>query len=175
MFTLFNVVASIITTIVDRVFGWDDWFAYAGPITTLYYLAVFLPSLAVAVRRLHDTNRSGWWILLGLVPLVGFIVLIVFYAQAGNVGTNKYGPDPKGAEDYAGADAPRDGLNEANRRRPALRGRAPQSCQQSAQGHAVCRSARSRFQPPQDARDAPHDLLVPLDARTDRLRCDPEL
>ena len=106
MFTLFSGVASIITTIVDRVFGWDDWSAYAGPLTTLYYLAVFLPSLAVAVRRLHDTNRSGWWILLGLVPLVGFIVLIVFYAQAGNVGTNKYGPDPKGAESYTGADAP---------------------------------------------------------------------
>ena len=95
MFTLFNMVASIITQLIDRIFGWEDWSAYAGPVTTLYFLAVFLPSLAVAVRRLHDTNRSGWWLLLGLVPLVGFIVLIVFYAQAGNSGANKYGADPR--------------------------------------------------------------------------------
>jgi uncharacterized membrane protein YhaH (DUF805 family) len=106
MFTLFNVVASIITQLVDRILGWQDWSAFAGPVTTLYYLAVLLPSLAVAVRRLHDTNRSGWWILLVLVPLVGFIVLIVFYAQAGNVGTNKYGADPKDAASEMGAGAP---------------------------------------------------------------------
>ena len=106
MFTLFNMVASIITQLIDRIFGWEDWSAYAGPVTTLYFLAVFLPSLAVAVRRLHDTNRSGWWLLLGLVPLVGFIVLIVFYAQAGNSGANKYGADPKDSESYTGAGAP---------------------------------------------------------------------
>ncbi|HEX6056859.1 MAG TPA: DUF805 domain-containing protein [Intrasporangium sp.] len=106
MFTLFNIVASIISQIIDRIFGWEDWSAFAGPVTTLYYLAVFLPSLAVAVRRLHDTNRSGWWILLGLVPLVGFIVLIVFYAQAGNIGANKYGVDPKDSESHTGAGAP---------------------------------------------------------------------
>ena len=57
MFTLFNVVASIITTIVDRVFGWDDWFAYAGPITTLYYLAVFLPS--PRWQSVGCTTRTG--------------------------------------------------------------------------------------------------------------------
>ncbi len=106
MFTLFNMVAGIITSIVDRIIGLGDWSAYGGPITVLYGLAVLLPSLAVAIRRLHDTNRSGWWILLGLVPLVGFIVLIVFYAQAGNIGANKYGADPKDAPTQIDAGAP---------------------------------------------------------------------
>ena len=106
MFTLFNVIATIITSIVDRVIGMGDWSAYGGPLTVLYSLAVFLPSLAVTIRRFHDTNRSGWWILIGLIPLVGFIVQIVFLAQAGNFGTNKFGPDPKDAPDQIGAGAP---------------------------------------------------------------------
>jgi uncharacterized membrane protein YhaH (DUF805 family) len=106
MFVLFNVIAGVITQILDRAFGWGDGSAYTGPITLLYSLAVFLPSLAVAVRRLHDTNRSGWWILLGLIPIVGFIVLIVFYAQAGNVGANQFGPDPKAIEAGANTEAP---------------------------------------------------------------------
>ena len=56
---------------------------------------MLIPSIAVGVRRLHDTNRSGWWILIGLVPCVGFIILIVFYAMEGVRGDNQYGPDPK--------------------------------------------------------------------------------
>ncbi len=60
-----------------------------------YSLAVLIPGLAVAVRRLHDTNKSGWWILISLVPLVGVIVLIVFLATDGDQGANQYGnPDP---------------------------------------------------------------------------------
>ena len=50
-------------------------------LSTLYTLALFIPALAVGIRRLHDTNRSGWWLLIGLVPFVGAIVLIVFLAQ----------------------------------------------------------------------------------------------
>jgi uncharacterized membrane protein YhaH (DUF805 family) len=49
-------------------------------------------------RRLHDTNRSGWWILIGLIPIVGPIILLVFYATEGDAGDNQYGPDPKAAE-----------------------------------------------------------------------------
>lgn len=64
-------------------------------IAVLYSLAVFLPSLAVAVRRLHDTGRSGWMYLIGLIPLVGTIILIVFFATDGDHGDNEYGPDPK--------------------------------------------------------------------------------
>ncbi len=60
----------------------------------LYSLALIVPSIAVGIRRLHDTGRSGWWLLILLVPLVGFIVLIVFLATQGNPGANQYGPPP---------------------------------------------------------------------------------
>nr|WP_232243107.1 DUF805 domain-containing protein [Paenibacillus sp. GSMTC-2017] len=63
----------------------------------IYGIAVFLPSLAVLVRRLHDTNRSGWWFLINFVPFVGWIVLLVFLCLDGSPGTNEYGEDPKGS------------------------------------------------------------------------------
>jgi uncharacterized membrane protein YhaH (DUF805 family) len=56
-----------------------------------------IPSLAVGVRRLHDTGRSGWWLLIGLIPLIGAIVLLVFFFQDGQPGNNDYGPSPKAA------------------------------------------------------------------------------
>ena len=62
-----------------------------------YALATFLPFLAVEVRRLHDTGRSGWWWPFGLVPVLGQIVLVIFCATNGVAGDNKYGPDPKAA------------------------------------------------------------------------------
>ena len=61
----------------------------------LYTLAVLVPSIAVSVRRLHDTGRSGWWLLIGLVPLVGLIVLLVFFFQDSAPGDNQYGRNPK--------------------------------------------------------------------------------
>lgn len=64
-------------------------------LSVIYSLALLIPGLAVAVRRLHDTNKSGWWLLIALVPLVGIIVLIVFLATDGDPGANQYGnPDP---------------------------------------------------------------------------------
>lgn len=62
----------------------------------LVMLALLIPSLAVAFRRLHDTNRTAWWLLIGLIPFVGALVLLVFYLLDGTPGPNKYGPDPKG-------------------------------------------------------------------------------
>jgi uncharacterized membrane protein YhaH (DUF805 family) len=62
----------------------------------LFGLATIIPAIAVAIRRLHDTDRSGWWILIGLVPLVGAIVLLIFYVTDGTPGPNRFGPDPKG-------------------------------------------------------------------------------
>jgi uncharacterized membrane protein YhaH (DUF805 family) len=59
-------------------------------------LALLVPTLAVGVRRLHDTDRSGWWLLIGLVPFVGSIVLLVFFVMEGTPGDNRYGPNPKG-------------------------------------------------------------------------------
>jgi uncharacterized membrane protein YhaH (DUF805 family) len=80
--------------IIDNVAGLG-WGAYGGVLSTIYSLAVLIPSLAVSVRRLHDTNRTGWWIFIGLVPLVGAIILIVFYATDSQPGDNQYGPNPK--------------------------------------------------------------------------------
>ena len=67
-------------------------------ILALFVLGVFLPALAVTFRRLHDTNRSAWWLLLGLLPILGALVLLVFMVLDGTPGPNKYGPDPKTAE-----------------------------------------------------------------------------
>ncbi len=61
----------------------------------IYGLAVLVPALAVGVRRLHDTGRSGWWLLIGLIPVVGTIILIVFMATDGQPGDNQYGSNPK--------------------------------------------------------------------------------
>jgi uncharacterized membrane protein YhaH (DUF805 family) len=66
-------------------------------ISGLYMLAVFLPTLAVGIRRLHDLDRTGWWILLGLIPLIGPIILIVWFCSRGTAGPNRFGPDPLGA------------------------------------------------------------------------------
>jgi uncharacterized membrane protein YhaH (DUF805 family) len=66
-------------------------------IAGIYGLAVLIPSIAVAVRRLHDTGRSGWWVLISLIPFIGTIILIVFLATEGQRSDNQYGPDPKQA------------------------------------------------------------------------------
>jgi uncharacterized membrane protein YhaH (DUF805 family) len=70
-------------------------------ILSLVSLALLLPGLGVTVRRLHDTGRSGFWVLIGLVPFVGAIILIVFEAAAGTPGPNQYGPDPKAVDQAA--------------------------------------------------------------------------
>ena len=101
MFVLFNVVASIILSILDKLIGTDfgsGSTSSGGVLSTIYSLAVLLPSIGVAIRRMHDTGRSGWWILINLVPCVGWIWFIVLAAGDGNPGDNQYGPDPKAAE-----------------------------------------------------------------------------
>jgi uncharacterized membrane protein YhaH (DUF805 family) len=70
----------------------------AGPLSLVFALAIILPVLALGVRRLHDTNRSGWWVLLGFIPIIGSIVLFVFYVVDSTPGDNQYGPNPKGVE-----------------------------------------------------------------------------
>jgi uncharacterized membrane protein YhaH (DUF805 family) len=96
MFALFNIIAIVVLSVVEGLIGLRSEGSY-GILSGLYSLAVILPALALAVRRLHDTGRSGWWILIGLIPLVGPIVLIVFYVTDSQPGTNQYGPNPKGA------------------------------------------------------------------------------
>ena len=94
MFILFNLIALVILGLIEIAIGLSGQNGY-GILTGLYTLAMILPLIALAVRRLHDTGRSGWWILIGLVPLVGPIVLIVFYVTDSQPGSNQYGPNPK--------------------------------------------------------------------------------
>jgi uncharacterized membrane protein YhaH (DUF805 family) len=96
MFALFNIIAIVALTFVEGLIGLRGESGY-GILSGIYSLAVILPALALAVRRLHDTGRSGWWILIGLVPLVGGIILIVFYVLDSQPGSNQYGPNPIGA------------------------------------------------------------------------------
>lgn len=88
MFFLFNVIISIVLAIIDGAMG-------SNILGILYSLATLLPGLGVTVRRLHDTDRSGWWILIALIPLVGAIILIVFLATEGKSEPNQHGPNPK--------------------------------------------------------------------------------
>lgn len=66
----------------------------------VFLAIVFLPSLTVSVRRLHDIGRSGWWVLIGIVPCIGTIVTIIFMATEGERDTNRFGPDPKAYPAY---------------------------------------------------------------------------
>ncbi|TDU86624.1 uncharacterized membrane protein YhaH (DUF805 family) [Kribbella voronezhensis] len=104
MFALFNAIISIVLSIIDNAAGLTNSTGN-GVLGSIYSLAVLLPSLAVAARRLHDTDRSALWLLLIFVIVIGWIVLLVFYIQEGTPGDNKYGPDPKAAERF-GAGTP---------------------------------------------------------------------
>ena len=93
-YVLANLIISIVLNIIDAVIGLGIG-GGVGVLGLIYGLAVLIPGLAVAVRRLHDTDKSGWWILIGLIPIVGIIVLIVFWATDGLPGPNKYGASEK--------------------------------------------------------------------------------
>jgi uncharacterized membrane protein YhaH (DUF805 family) len=89
MFFLFNIIISVVLAIIDGIIG------TAGILGGLYALAVLLPGIAVTVRRLHDTGRTGWWVLVALIPLIGAIVLLVFMCLDSQPGSNNYGANPK--------------------------------------------------------------------------------
>lgn len=95
-FFLFVFLAGVVARTLDAVLGTGYDQSTGGLIDTVVSLALFLPSLAVGARRLHDTGRSGWWQLLWIVLIIGWIILIVWLATDGDSGPNKYGPDPKG-------------------------------------------------------------------------------
>ena len=96
MFVLFNFIFSFILGLLDGVFGLDlDGELSLGVLSGIYTLAVFIPGLAVCVRRLHDVGRSGWYFFLILIPLVGAIILIVWFCTEGDRCENNWGPDPK--------------------------------------------------------------------------------
>jgi uncharacterized membrane protein YhaH (DUF805 family) len=95
-FTLFLILLSIATELAD-LFLFDNAAGEFGPLYGISSLVTFIPSLAVSVRRLHDIERSGWYLLLALIPIVGWIVLIYWVCQPGTSGQNRFGEDPVGA------------------------------------------------------------------------------
>ncbi|KKW91103.1 DUF805 domain-containing protein [Sphingobium chungbukense] len=109
MFVLFLLLGFFILSLVetmlgltttDRWFQRGPWWASAGystrggPLTGLFALAMLIPQLAVSVRRLHDTDRTGWWLLIVVFPFIGSIVLLIFLIMSGTRGANRFGPDP---------------------------------------------------------------------------------
>jgi uncharacterized membrane protein YhaH (DUF805 family) len=94
---LFTVLAGIVLAVVDTFTGTMGMFGDSGLLGGLFELATLIPSVALGARRLHDINRTGWWLLLWFVVVVGWIVLIVWAIKQGDKGPNKYGPDPRQA------------------------------------------------------------------------------
>lgn len=109
MFVLFIWLGFVLLAIVEGMLGlsvteqWvrsGPWWTTAGyrthggPLTGLFALAMLIPHLAVMVRRLHDTDRSGWWLLLFFVPILGALTLLIFFIIGGTRGSNRFGPDP---------------------------------------------------------------------------------
>ncbi|MEZ5573968.1 MAG: DUF805 domain-containing protein [Halioglobus sp.] len=87
MFVLFNLIFAILVAMVGGLLE-------TNIPSQLYSLALLIPNLSIGARRLHDTGRSGWWQLIGIIPVIGIIVLIIFFVQD-SVEDNEYGPNPK--------------------------------------------------------------------------------
>lgn len=92
MFVLVNIIVSVVLSVVDNALGLK--MGASGILGSIYSLAIFIPSIAVQARRLHDTGRSGWWQLI-VFTIIGIPVLIYWYASDGEPGSNQYGPNPK--------------------------------------------------------------------------------
>lgn len=88
MFTLIYILISIALSTVDYMLNTKF-------IADVFNIAMIVPSIAVTARRLHDINRSGWWQLIGLIPIIGWIILIVWCATDSDLGSNQYGENPK--------------------------------------------------------------------------------
>lgn len=95
MFVLFNIIFSILAILLDNLVGTAIEGVGYGLFYFLYALAVLIPTLAVSARRLHDIRKSGWWIFISLVPIIGSIWLLVLLVTDSQPGENQYGPNPK--------------------------------------------------------------------------------
>lgn len=84
---LFTVIVSVVAQVIDGAIGMPIVYIVSS-------LALLIPGIAVAIRRMHDTGRSGWWLFIVLIPLVGVILYIYWFVQRGTVGANDWGPDP---------------------------------------------------------------------------------
>jgi uncharacterized membrane protein YhaH (DUF805 family) len=95
-FMLFYFLAVVVLSFIDVFTGmYNEEYGF-GLLSALFMVATILPSLAVTVRRLHDTDRSGWWVLLNLIPFIGAIIVLVFTVLDSQPGANRFGPNPKG-------------------------------------------------------------------------------
>ena len=94
-FYLFYILFIFVLTFIDIMIGTYDAVAEIGLIGGVFVLSMLIPLLAASVRRLHDTDRSGWWLLIALIPLIGAIVILVFTLQDSKPGENQYGSNPK--------------------------------------------------------------------------------
>ncbi|MCD0168786.1 DUF805 domain-containing protein [Deinococcus sp. 23YEL01] len=97
MYTLIYVLIASILIVIEEALGLTvgDELSHVGVLSNLFALAMFSPSLGVTIRRLHDTGRSGWWMLISIVPVIGWIAIIVFLVSDSAQGSNKWGPNPK--------------------------------------------------------------------------------
>ncbi|WP_345229517.1 DUF805 domain-containing protein [[Roseibacterium] beibuensis] len=91
-FYLFNIIGSAVANVIDTaVLGFPA-------LSLIWMLGLILPGIAVSVRRMHDLDKSGWWIFIILIPIVGVILYIYWFVQRGTVGPNRFGPDPLAGE-----------------------------------------------------------------------------
>lgn len=94
MFVLFNIIFGIVAIVLDNMLGTATEDGY-GVLYSLFALAIVLPTWAVTVRRLHDVGKSGWWIFISLIPIIGGIWLFILTVTDSQIGDNQYGPNPK--------------------------------------------------------------------------------
>ena len=99
-FALFMVLANLGSAVLDAAIFPDN---AVSPLNTLVSLGLLLPSLAAAARRLHDIGRSGWWLMVGVIPVVGWIITLIWLCQRGSIGANRFGADPLAGGLIAGA------------------------------------------------------------------------
>lgn len=98
MFLLGIIIAFVALAAVEGVVGISGSVAGVyGPLTLILAIAIIIPGIAVQVRRFHDQDKSGWFVLLGLIPFVGGLIVLIFMLLEGTKGPNRFGPDPKGA------------------------------------------------------------------------------
>lgn len=94
MFILFNILISFVIGILGAIIG-ETGGLITVSLSGLYSLFIFIPSIAVTVRRLHDTNRTGWWILIWFIPVIGWVILFIFMILDSDPNANAYGENPK--------------------------------------------------------------------------------
>ena len=100
LFNIFAVIILVISFFIDILIGTYDEELGWGLFSGIYLIFFFIPALAVSIRRLHDWDKSGWFLLLNLIPFVGQLIVFVFMCIPGNVGANRFGPGPKAPSDY---------------------------------------------------------------------------